>query len=130
MVLFSGTTFCGNSPVDPSLLSLVLNEVEQLSLNLDDFLSLYREQKDQLESQLLEVKRSLEQLLELPQKVEQKEHDVEILKLQHKDQQESLEQVKQQMVDLSSNSVKREERATLPTIFGALDRNEYILQAG
>ena len=126
MVLFSGTTFCGNSPVDPSLLSLVLNEVEQLSLNLDDFLSLYREQKDQLESQLLEVKRSLEQLLELPQKVEQIEHDVEILKLQHKDQQESLEQVKQQMVDLSSNSVKREERAKLPTFPGALDRNEYF----
>jgi len=78
----------------------------------------------------LEVKQSLEQLLELPQKVEQIKHDVEILKLQHKDQQESLEQVRQQMADLSSNSVKREERAKLRTFFGALDRNEYILQAG
>ncbi|KAJ7380970.1 hypothetical protein OS493_004562 [Desmophyllum pertusum] len=32
-----GTKFCGNSPVDPSLLSLVHNEVSQLASNLDDF---------------------------------------------------------------------------------------------
>jgi len=126
MVLFSGTTFCGNSPVDPSLLSLVHNEVAQLSLNLDDFLCQYKEQKEQLESQFLEVKRSLDQLLVLPQEFEQMKLAVETLEQQHKFQKESLEQIKQHVADLSSNSVKSEERAKLPTFFGALNRNEYF----
>jgi len=126
MALFSGTTFCGNSPVDPSLLTLVHNEAAQLSLDLDDFLCQHKEEKNQLESQILEVKRSLEQLLELPQKVVQIEHDVESLKLQHKDQQDSLKQMKQQMADLSTSSSKAEENAKSPTFFGALDRNKYF----
>ena len=126
MVLFSGTTFCGNSPVDPSLLTLVHNEAAQLSLDLDDFLCQHKEEKKQLESQILGVQRSLEQLLELPQKVVQIEHDMMTLKLQHKDQQDSLVQMKQQMADLSTSSSKAEENAKSPTFFGALDRNKYF----
>ena len=112
LVLFTGTAFCGNSPVDPSLLSLVRNEVSQLSSNLDDFVCHFKEQKDLLESQLLEVKESLDQLQELPQEFEQMKHEMKTLK--------------QQMADLSCSSVKREESAKLPTFFGALDRNEYF----
>ena len=108
----TGTAFCGNSPVDPSLLSLVQNEVSQLSSNLDDFVCQFKEQKDKLESQLLEVKHSLEKLPELTQKVDKMEHDVETLK--------------QQMAYLSTSSVKSEGRSKLPTFFGALDRNEYF----
>ena len=119
MVVFSGTTFCGNSPVDPSLLSLVHNEVAQLSLNLDDLLCQYKEQKDQLESQFLEVKQSLDQLLELPQEFEQMKLDVETLN-------KSFEQIKQKVAELSSNSEKSEERVKRPTFFGTLDRNEYF----
>ena len=79
-----------------------------LSSNLDEFV----EQKDELESQLLGVKHSLDQLVELPQEVEQIKDDMESLK--------------QQMADLRCDAVKREERTKHPVFFGALDRNEYF----
>ena len=142
----TGTTFCGNSPVDPSLLNLVQNEVLLLSSNLDEFV----EQKDELVSQLLGVKRSLVQLIELPQEVEQIKDDVEFLKEQVADQEveqikdevESLKQqvadqnveqikddvesLKQQVADLRCNGATSEERTKHPVFFGALDRNEYF----
>ena len=105
-LLFTGTTFCGNSPVDPSLLSLVQNEVSQLSSNLADFVCQYKEQKELLESQFLEVKQSLYQ------KVERIDDELQTLK--------------QQVADLSCSSVKSEESEKLPLFFGALDRNEYF----
>ena len=104
----TGTTFCGNSPVDPSLLNLVHNEVLLLSSNLGEFV----EQKDELESQLLGVKHSLDQLVELPQEVEQIKDDMETLK--------------QQVADLRCDAVKSEEPTKHPVVFGALDRNEYF----
>ena len=79
----------------------------ELSTNLDEFVCQCKEQRDLLESQFLEVKQSLEKLLELPQKVEQIEHKVETLK--------------QEVADL-----KRQDSAKPPTFFGALDRNEYF----
>ena len=123
----TGTTFCGNSPLDPSLLNLVQNEVLLLSSNLDEFV----EQKDELESQLLGVKRSLNQLVELPQEVEQIKDDVESLKQQVAHQEveqikDDVESLKQQVADLRCNDAKSEERAKCPVFFGALDRNEYF----
>jgi len=103
-VLFSGTTFCGNSPVDPSLLTLVQNEVMQLSSNWDDFVCEDKEEKDLLESKILEVKQSLNRKLE--------RIDLEVQTL------------KQKVADLSS--LKIEQSAKLPWFFGALDRNEYF----
>ena len=124
---FTGTTFCGNSPVDPSLLNLVQNEVLLLSSNLDEFV----EQKDELESQLLGVKHSLDQLAELPQEVEQIKDDAESLKQQVADQEveqikDDVESLKQQVADLRCNNAKSEERTKHPVFFGALDRNEYF----
>ena len=104
LVLFSGTTFCGNSPVDPSLLTLVQNEVMQLSSNWDDFVWKDKEEKDLLESKILEVKQSLNRTLE--------RIDLEVQTL------------KQKVADLSS--LKIEQSAKLPRFFGALDRNEYF----
>ena len=86
--------------------------MSQLSLSLNDFVCQYKEERDELGSQLLKMKHSLDQLLELPQKVEQMEHEVEILK--------------KEVADLSCGSEKREEHAKQPTFFGALDRNEYF----
>ncbi|KAL9979148.1 hypothetical protein ACROYT_G016764 [Oculina patagonica] len=106
-----GTKFCGNSPVDPSLLSLVHNEVSQLSSKLDDFVCNYKEEKDKLEASFLEVKESLDQLyLTLHQKVDLIEDEVKTLK--------------EQVAGLSSE--KSEERAKFPKFFGALARNEYF----
>ena len=79
-----------------------------LSSNLDEFI----EQKDELESKLLGVKHSLDQLIDLPQEVEQIKDDVESLK--------------QQVADLRFNDAKSEERTKHPVFFGALDRNEYF----
>ena len=98
--------------MDPILLSLVHNEVLELSTNLDEFVCQYREQKDRLETEFLEVKQSFEQFLELPQKFEQMEHELETLK--------------QEVADRSGNSVKRQESVKPPTFFGALDRNKYF----
>ena len=103
-----GATFCGNSPVDPSLPNLVQNEVLPLSSNSDEFF----EQKDELESQLLDNKHSLDQLVELPQEVEKIKDDVESLK--------------QQVADLRCNDAKSEEGTKHPVFCGALDRNEYF----
>ncbi|KAJ7380960.1 hypothetical protein OS493_004552 [Desmophyllum pertusum] len=105
-----GTKFCGNSPVDSSLLSLVHNEVSQLGSNLDDFVCKYKEEKDILETTFSEVKESLDQLLKLPQKVDSIENEVRTLK--------------QQVADLSSD--KSEESTKPPKFVGALDRNEYF----
>ncbi|KAJ7380965.1 hypothetical protein OS493_004557 [Desmophyllum pertusum] len=105
-----GTNFCGNSPVDPSLLSLVHNEVSQLGSNLDDFVCKYKEEKDILETSFSEVKESLDQLLKLPQKVDSLENEVRTLK--------------QQVADLSFD--KSEESTKPPKFVGALDRNEYF----
>ena len=126
-VCLTGTIFCGNSPVDPSLLNLVQNEVWLLSSNLDEFV----EHKDELESQLLEVKHSLDNLAELPQEVEQIKDDVESLKHQVADQEveqikDDVESLKQQVADLRCNDAKSEERTKHPVFFGALDRNEYF----
>ena len=109
LTLFTGTAFCGNSPVDPTLLKLVHNEVR----NLDDFVCQYKEQTDLLKSQLLEVQQTLQQLLQLPQKVEQVELEVETLK--------------QEVADLSRSIMKRQESSKAPSFFGALDRNEYFV---
>ena len=79
-----------------------------LSSNLDEFV----EQKDELESQLLGVKHSLDQLVELPQEVEQIKDDMESLK--------------QQVADLRCDAAKSEEPTKHPVVFGALDRNEYF----
>lgn len=70
------------------------------------------EEKDELESQLLAVKHSLDQLVELPQEVEQIEDDVEFLK--------------QQVADLRCDPVKSEEPTKHPVFWGALDRNEHF----
>ena len=86
--------------------------MSQLSLSLNDFVCQYKEQRDELGSQLLQMKQSLDQLLELPRKVEQMEQKVETLE--------------KQLADLSCGSEKREEHAKQPTFFGALDRNEYF----
>ena len=103
----TGTIFCGNSPVDPSLLNLVQNEVLLLSSNLDEFV----EQKGKLESQLLGVKRSLDQLVELPQEVEQIKDDVESLRQQVADQEvkqikDDVESLKQQVADQQFEQIK------------------------
>ena len=108
----TGTTFCGNCPVDPTLLSLVHNEVLQLSSSLEDFVCQFKEQYDLLKSQVFEVKQNLEELLELPQKVKEIKNDVETLK--------------QQMADLSCSAMKRQQSVNPPSFFGALERNEYF----
>ena len=108
----TGTTFCGNCPVDPALLSLVHNEVLQLSSSLEDFVCQFKEQYDLLKSQILEVKQNLEELLELPQKFKEMKNDVETLK--------------QQMADLSCSALKRQQSVNPPSFFGALERNEYF----
>ena len=76
----TGTTFCGNCPVDPTLLSLVHNEVLQLSSSLEDFVCQFKEQYDLLKSQVFEVQQNLEELLELPQKFKQMEREMKTLK--------------------------------------------------
>ena len=108
----TGTAFCGNCPVDPSLLSLVHNEVLQLSSSLEDFVCQFKEQNHVLKSQVLEVKQNLEELLELPQKFKEMKNDVETLK--------------QQMADLSCSAMKRQQSVNPPSFFGALERNEYF----
>ena len=108
----TGTTFCGNCPVDPTLLSLVHNEVLQLSSSLEDFVCQFKEQNDVLKSQVLEVKQNLEELLELPQKFKEMKNDVETLK--------------QQMADLSCSAMKRQQSVNPPSFFGALERNGYF----
>ena len=108
----TGTTFCGNCPVDPTLLSLVHNEVLQLSSSLEDFVCQFKEQYDLLKSQVFEVKQNLEELLELPQKFKQMEHEMKTLK--------------QQMADLSCSAMKRQQSVNPPSFFGALERNEYF----
>ena len=108
----TGTTFCGNCPVDPTLLSLVHNEVLQLSSSLEDFVCQFKEQNDVLKSQVFEVKQNLEELLELPQKFKEMKNDVETLK--------------QQMADLSCSAMKRQQSVNPPSFFGALERNEYF----
>ena len=108
----TGTTFCGNCPVDPTLLSLVHNEVLQLSSSLEDFVCQFKEQYDLLKSQVFEVQQNLEELLELPQKFKQMEHEMKTLK--------------QQMADLSCSAMKRQQSVNPPSFFGALERNEYF----
>ena len=108
----TGTTFCGNCPVDPTLLSLVHDEVLQISSSLEDFVCQFKEQYDLLKSQLFEVKQNLEELLELPQKFKEMKNDVETLK--------------QQMADLSCSAMKRQQSVNPPSFFGALERNEYF----
>ena len=80
---------------------------------MDDFVCQYKEQTDLLKSQLLEVQQTLQQLLQLPQKVEQVELEVETLK--------------QEVADLSRSTMKRQESSKAPSFFGALDRNEYFV---
>ena len=108
----TGTAFCGNCPVDPSLLSLVHNEVLQLSSSLEDFVCQFKEQYGLLKSQVFEVKQNLEELLELPQKFKQMEHEMETLK--------------QRMADFSCSAMKRQQSVNPPSFFGALERNEYF----
>ena len=84
----------------------------QLSCNLDHFVCQYKEQSDLLKSQLCEVQQNLQQLLQLPQKVEQVEHKVDTLE--------------QKFEDLSCRLARRQESASPPSFFGALDRNEYF----
>ena len=108
----TGTAFCGNCPVDPTLLSLVHNEVLQLSSSLEDFVCQFKEQNDVLKSQVLEVKQNLEELMELPQKFKQMEHEMETLK--------------QKMADFSCSAMKRQQIVNPPSFFGALERNEYF----
>ena len=108
----TGTTFCGNCPVDPTLLSLVHDEVLQLSSSLEDFICQFKEQYDLLKSQVFEVKQNLEELLELPQKFKEMKNDVETLK--------------QQMADFSCSAMKRQQSVNPPSFFGALERNEYF----
>ena len=80
---------------------------------MDDFVCQYKEQTDLLKSQLLDVQQTLQQLLQLPQKVEQVELEVETLK--------------QEVADLSRSTMKRQESSKAPSFFGALDRNEYFV---
>ena len=108
----TGTAFCGNCPVDPTLLSLVHNGVLQLSFSLEDFVCQFKEQYDSLKSQVFEVKQNLEELLELPQKFQQMEHEMKTLK--------------QQMADLSCSAMKRQQSVNPPSFFGALERNGYF----
>ena len=108
----TGTAFCGNCPVDPTLLSLVHNEVMQLSSSLEDFVCQFKEQNDVLKTQVFEVKQNLEELLELPQKVKQMEHEMETLK--------------QRVGDFSCSAMKRQQSVNPPSFFGALERNEYF----
>ena len=84
----------------------------QLSCNLDHSVCQYKEQSDLLKSQLCEVQQNLQQLLQLPHKVEQVEHKVETLE--------------QKFEDLSCRLVRRQESVNPPSFFGALDRNEYF----
>ena len=107
-----GTAFCGNCPVDPTLLSLVHNEVLQLSSSLEDFVCQFKEQNDVLKTQVFEVKQNLEELLELPQKFKQMEHEMETLK--------------QRVGDFSCSDMKRQQSVNPPSFFGALERNEYF----
>ena len=108
----TGTTFCGNCPVDPVLLSLVHSEVLQLSSSLEDFVCQVKEQNDVLKSQVFEVKQNLEELLELPQKFKHMERDMETLK--------------QRVEDFSCSATKRQQSVNPPSFFGALERNEYF----
>ena len=108
----TGTAFCGNCPVDPSLLSLVHYELLQLSSSLEDFVCQFKEQNDVLKTQVFEVKQNLEELLELPQKVKQMEHEMETLK--------------QRVGDFSCSAMKRQQSVNPPSFFGALERNEYF----
>ena len=108
----TGTAFCGNCPVDPTLLSLVHNEVLQLSSSLEDFVCQFKEQNDVLKTQVFEVKQNLEELLELPQKFKQMEHEMETLK--------------QRVGDFSCSDMKRQQSVNPPSFFGALERNEYF----
>ena len=85
----------------------------QLSCNLDHFVCQYKEQSDLLKSQLCEVQQNLEQLLQLPQKVEQVQHKVDTLE--------------EKVEDLSCRLASRQESANLPSFFGALDRNQYFI---
>lgn len=105
-----GTAFCGNSPIDTTLLSLVHNEVLHLSSGFDTFACQYEEQKKELESQFLDVKQSLAELMKLGEKVEEMEYDMQNLK--------------RQVADLSRTPVKAEREAKIPMFFGALNRNE------
>ena len=84
----------------------------QLSCKLDHFFCQYKEQNDLLKSQLCEVQQNLQQLLQLPHKVEQVEHKVETLE--------------QKVEDLSCRLARRQESVNPPSFFGALDRNEYF----
>ena len=58
------------------------------------------------------MQQNLQQLLQLPQKVEQVEHKVETLE--------------QKVEDLSCRLARRQESVNPPSFFGALDRNEYF----
>ena len=107
-----GTAFCGNCPVDPTLLSLVHYELLQLSSSLEDFVCQFKEQNDVLKTQVFEVKQNLEELLELPQKFKQMEHEMETLK--------------QRVGDFSCSDMKRQQSVNPPSFFGALERNEYF----
>ena len=84
----------------------------QLSCKLDHFICQYKEQNDLLKSQLCEVQQNLQQLLQLPHKVEQVEHKVETLE--------------EKVEDLSCRLASRQESVNPPSFFGALDRNEYF----
>ena len=108
----TGTAFCGNCPVDPTLLSLVHYELLQLSSSLEDFVCQFKEQNDVLKTQVSEVKQNLEELLELPQKFKHMEHEMETLK--------------QRVTDFSCSAMKRQQSVNPPSFFGALERNEYF----
>ena len=97
-----GTAFCGNSPIDTTLLSLVHNEVLHLSSGFDTFACQYEEQKKELESQFLDVKQSLAELMKLGEKVEEMEYDMQNLK--------------RQVADLSRTPLKAEREAKIPTV--------------
>ena len=122
LFFFTGTKFCGNSPVDPVLLSLVRNEFSQLSSKVDDFVCNCKGEKDKLETSVLELKKSLyQEVLTLHEKFEEREDKVN----QKFDQiEDEVKTLKQQVVDLSSE--KSKENAKFPKFFGALDRNEYF----
>ena len=107
--LLTGTTFCGNSPLDPVLLSLVQNEVPHLSSILDDFIFQDKEEKDRLKTQLLAIEQSLLQLYKKVEQIENKVHTLE-----------------QQVEDLSVYSKASEDDAKHPRFFGVLNRNEYF----
>ena len=84
----------------------------QLSCNLDHFVCQNKEQNDLLKSQLYEVQQNLQQLLQLPHKVEQVEHKVETLE--------------EKVEDLSCRLANRQESVNPSSFFGALHRNEYF----